>query len=67
MCVKKKRKDPVAYPVILKLGVLLDYKNNIFTPSSCEIEYFAETHLCKLCAVILLLRVLHVVCPRSVS
>ena len=31
--------------------------------SSCEIEYFVETHLCKLC-VILRLRVLRVVCPH---
>ena len=30
--------------------------------SSCEIEYFVETHLCKLC-VILRSRVLWVVCP----
>ena len=30
---------------------------------SCEIEYFVETHLCKLC-VILRSRVLRVVCPR---
>ena len=32
--------------------------------SSCEIEYFVETHLCKLC-VILRSRVLRVVCPRE--
>ena len=31
--------------------------------SSCEIEYFVETHLCKLC-VILRSRVLRVVCPH---
>ena len=31
--------------------------------SSCEIEYFVETHLCKLC-VILQSRVLRVVCPH---
>ena len=32
--------------------------------SSCEIEYFVETHLCKLC-VILQSGVLRVVCPHS--
>ena len=31
--------------------------------SSCNIEYFVETHLCKLC-VILRSRVLRVVCPH---
>ena len=31
--------------------------------SSCEIEYFVEIHLCKLC-VILRSRVLRVVCPH---
>ena len=31
--------------------------------SSCEIEHFVETHLCKLC-VILRSRVLRVVCPH---
>ena len=31
--------------------------------SSCEIEYFVDTHLCKLC-VILRSRVLRVVCPH---
>ena len=31
--------------------------------SSCEIECFVETHLCKLC-VILRSRVLRVVCPH---
>ena len=31
--------------------------------TSCEIEDFVETHLCKLC-VILRSRVLRVVCPR---
>ena len=31
--------------------------------SSCEIEYFVETHICKLC-VILRSRVLRVVCPH---
>ena len=31
--------------------------------SSCEIEYFVETHLCNLC-VILRSRVLRVVCPH---
>ena len=31
--------------------------------SSCEIEYFVETHLCKLC-VILRSRVLRVVYPH---
>ena len=30
--------------------------------SSCEVKYFVETHICKLC-VILRLRVLRVVCP----
>ena len=30
---------------------------------NCEIEYFVETHLCKLC-VILRSRVLRVVCPH---
>ena len=50
-------------------------RNTYFTPhhhlyiirlkmhSSCEIEDFVETHLCKLC-VILRLRVLRVVCPH---
>ena len=33
--------------------------------SSCEIEDFVETHLCKLC-VILQSRVLRVVCPHDV-
>ena len=39
--------------------------NNIKTKihSSCEIEYFVETHFCKLC-VILRSRVLRVVCPH---
>ena len=32
--------------------------------SSCEMEYFVETHLCKLC-VILRSRVLRVVCPHQ--
>ena len=32
--------------------------------SSCEIEYFVETHLCKLC-VTLRSRVLRVVCPHQ--
>ena len=32
--------------------------------SSCEIEDFVETHLCKLC-VILRTRVLRVVCPHQ--
>ena len=32
--------------------------------SSCEIEDFVETHLCKLC-VILRSRVLRVVCPHQ--
>ena len=32
--------------------------------SICEIEYFVETHLCKLC-VILRSRVLRVVCPHE--
>ena len=32
--------------------------------SSCEIEYFVETHLCKL-GVILRSRVLRVVCPHK--
>ena len=32
--------------------------------SGCEIEYFVETHLCKLC-VILRSRVLRVVCPHQ--
>ena len=31
--------------------------------ASCDIEYFVETHLCKLC-VILRSRVLRVVCPH---
>ena len=31
--------------------------------SSCEVQYFVETHLCKLC-VILRSRVLRVVCPH---
>ena len=51
-------------------GVLLFClnKNNIYTikikiHSSCEIEYFVESHLCKLC-VILRSRVLRVVCPH---
>ena len=32
--------------------------------SSCEIEYFVETHLCKLCVILLRSRVLRVVCPH---
>ena len=31
--------------------------------SRCEVEYFVETHLCKLC-VILRSRVLRVLCPH---
>ena len=38
------------------------YKNNNKKYSRCEIEYFVETHLCKLC-VILRSRVLRVACP----
>ena len=40
-------------------GVIIKIKIH----SSCEIEYFVETHLCKLC-VILRSRVLRVVCPH---
>ena len=36
---------------------------NIIVHSSCDIEYFVEAHLCKLC-VILRSRVLRVVCPH---
>ena len=34
-----------------------------YTIYSCELEYFVETHLCKLC-VILRSRILRVVCPH---
>ena len=39
------------------------YITKIKVHASCEIEYFVETHLCKLC-VILRSRVLRVVCPH---
>ena len=42
--------------------IYLVYIIKIKMHSSCEIEYFVETHLCKLC-VILRSRVLRVVCP----
>ena len=41
---------------------LMDIKK-IEKHSSCEVEDFAETHICKLC-VILQSRVLRVVCPH---
>ena len=41
----------------------LVYIMKIKIHSSCEIEYFVETHLCKLC-VILRSRVLRIVCPH---
>ena len=44
--------------VLFKLYII-----KIKIPSSCEIEDFTETHLCKLC-VILRSRVLRVVCPH---
>ena len=44
-------------------GSLKKYIIKITMHSSCEIEYFVETHLCKLCAI-LRLRVLRVVCPH---
>ena len=43
--------------------VILYLEVKIKIPSSCEIEYFVETHLCKLC-VILRLREQLGVCPR---
>ena len=49
---------------IEQLGILGIYIMKIKKHSSCEIEYFVETHLCKLC-VILRSRVLRVVCPHK--
>ena len=44
---------------------LIYYKNkNTLHSASCEIEYFVETHLCKLCVIRLRSRVLRVVCPH---
>ena len=43
--------------------ILSIYIITIKMHSSCEIEYFVETHLCKVC-VILGSRVLRVVCPH---
>ena len=51
-------------PVTQKKRTGLTYIIKIKIHSSCEIEYFVETHLCKLC-VILRSRVLRVVCPHS--
>ena len=36
-----------------------------YTSSSCEIEYFVETHICTKLCVILRSRVLRVVCPHQ--
>ena len=44
------------------IGLALGYITKNENTSSCEIEDFVETHLCKLC-VILRSRVLRVVCP----
>ena len=46
--------------VYTRLNIYI-YILKIHLHSSCEIEYFVETHLCKLC-VILQSRVLRVVC-----
>ena len=57
------------FPIDLRLScVVIDTINTcntlkIIIHSSCEIEYFVETHLCKLC-VILRSRVLRVVSPH---
>ena len=51
-----------AYDAVCRNGF---YGNTLYRMKihpSCEIEYFVETHLCKLC-VILRSRVLRVVCP----
>ena len=63
----KLRNTPVArfYKIFMSQN-LISNSNNIMKikiHSSCEIEYFVETHLCKLC-VILRSRVLRVVCPH---
>ena len=44
--------------------VVIILKIKIHSPSSCEIEDFVETHLCKLC-VILRSRVSRAVCPHE--
>ena len=46
------------------IGTVLQYITKLKLHSSCEIEDFVETHLCKLC-VILKSRVLLVVCPHQ--
>ena len=48
---------------ILLFTKYVDYNIIITIHSSCEIEDFVETHLCKLC-VILQSRVSQVVCPH---
>ena len=45
------------------LNHVLPYNTKNKIHSSCEIEYFVKTHLCKLC-VMLRSRVLRVVCPH---
>ena len=52
-------------PSIIPYNVI-SYMCVLYIHSSCEIEYFVETHLCKL-YVILLSRVLRVVCRRSAT
>ena len=51
-------------PACLVPGHVIKIKIYSLVYSSCEIEYFVETHLCKLC-VILRSRVLRVVCPMG--
>ena len=59
--------DRVSYTVVIILQEYLVsytwYTVKVKIHSSCEIEDFVETHLCKLC-VILRSRVLRVVCPH---
>ena len=51
--------NAVIYRFIILPRIIIKIKIH----SSCEIEDFVETHLCKLC-VILRSRVLRVVCPH---
>ena len=57
---KKKKIHPCHYRGISHAPL---YFIKIKIHSSCEIEYFVEIHLCKLCAI-LRSRVLRVVCPH---